>query len=150
MIITKKTAGKRKPQHNDLQYTLQELQAAGIPYNGSAFNMDGQTVTLEKAGEGASVTIQVFKSRKLVFALAYNGKRELQEFKAFGKRPESFKRVYVASYGALVKKNGYTWSVGKIMGLIESFFESARLESEVNKKLRQQGKKEGAAASGSG
>lgn len=149
MIITKKTAGKRKPQHNDIQYTLQELQAAGIEYNGSAFNMDGQTVAIEKAGQGASVTIQVFKSRKIVFALAFNGKRELQEFKAVGKRPESFKRVYVASYGALVKKNGYSWSIGKIIGLVLSFFESARLEREANKIIRQQGQKERAAASGS-
>ena len=149
MIIAKKTAGKRKPQHNDLQYTLQELQAAGISYNGNAFNRDGQTLPLEKAGKGDSVTIEIYKSRKLVFALGYNWRNELQNFQVIGKKAESFKNVYVASYGALVRKNGYSWSIGKIMGLILSLFESARLEREANKMLRQQGQKEGTAASGS-
>lgn len=146
MLIIKKVAGQRKPQYNDYQYAIQELKAAGIKFETYAVNADGKRVEIGTAEKGASYIVNVLKRGYAVYYLVFvNG--ALKAFETDGKKPEKFKKLYVASFGALVKRNGYQWSIGKITGLILSYFEAARLESEANKLLRQQDKK--AADSGS-
>ncbi len=142
MFMVKKTAGNKKAGYNDYQYSIQELKAAGIKFEPYALNPDGKRADIGKAEKGASYHIYIIKNGYDVFTMSFNSKdRGVYDFKAIGKKRESFKRHYVANYGALVKKNGFNWSIGKIMGLILSYFESARLESEANKMLRQQDKK---------
>lgn len=142
MLIVKKTAGNKKAWYNDYQYAIQELKAAGIKFKTYAINTDGKKAEIGKAEKGASYYITVLKRGYDVFYLSFHdNERTVSSFEAWGKKPESFKKLYVANYGALVKKNGWQWSIGKIMGLILSYFEAARLESEANKMTRKPAKK---------
>ena len=142
MFMVKKTAGNKKAGYNDYQYAIQELNAAKIKFEYYAINPEGGRAEIGKAKKGASYHIQVIKNGCVYFSLSFNSEsRAVYAFESIGKRRESFKRHYVANYGALVKRDGFQWSIGKIMGLILSYFESARLESEANKMLRQQDKK---------
>lgn len=137
MIITKKTAGKRKNNSTDYGYTLQELQAAGIKFKNDTEIESAEKAAAEKAGAFYSEkSIYVLKNGKTVFFLSFRAGEVLQEFEAVSKKAKDFKKIYVATYGALTKSDGVKWSIGKIMNLILSFFEAARLESVANKALR--------------
>ena len=140
MMLLKKTAGKRIPQYNDLQYTLQEFKAAGIRFKYFGVNSDGKAITVEQAEKGEKVescNIEILHNGKLVFTMGfYRGL--LQDFVAFGHKAEFFKKGYVGCYGTLAKKDGIHWNEKKVMCLIQSFFESARLERETKRALRQQ------------
>lgn len=136
MIITKKTAGKRLANSSDYDYTLQELQAAGIKYKCFSDTEEEKAAIKGAAASYTEKSLHVLKHGKVVFFLAFRAGEALQEFEAASKKAAAFKNIYVANYGSLTKSDGVRWSIGKIMNLILSFFEAARLESVANKALR--------------
>ena len=144
MYLQKKTTGTRPPKVTDLNYALQELKANNIPCTGYAVNNDGKTTEFDKAEPGASVFITIVKRKSILFVLEFGkryGLEALQGFSAESKKAQSFKRAYVAAYGALVKKDGLRWSIGRVLNLVLSFFESARIENAANRELRKIDKK---------